>query len=538
MQDWPLLVTSIIEHAGNYHGDREIVTRSVEGPIVATTYAELGTRARQFADALRRYGIGEGEVVATLAWNTARHVEVWYGAMGLGAVVHTVNPRLFPDQLDYIINHGGGRLMFTDLTFVPLLEALAPKLGGIEAYVILTDADHMPETELKGAVDYETFLAEGGDGFAWPRLDENTACGLCYTSGTTGNPKGVLYSHRSNVLHAMSVLNPDFFGTRSTDSFMPVVPMFHANAWATVFCVPMAGAKLVLPGAGMDGASVHELLETAGVTCTAAVPTVWLMLLQHLERTGGHLTSLKRVFIGGSACPEAIIAAFEDKYGVEVMHAWGMTEMSPIGTIYAPKASTAALDAGALRRLKLKQGRPPFTVELRIVDDAGKVLPRDGKAFGHLQVRGPAVAREYFKGEGGRIVDDENWFSTGDVATLDADGYMEITDRSKDVIKSGGEWISTIELENVAVGHPKVAEAAAIGVAHPKWAERPLLVVVPAEGAAPTREDLLRYLEGRIARWWLPDDVVFVDEIPHTAAGKINKLALRETFAGHVLPTA
>lgn len=538
MQDWPLLVSTIIEHAGMYHGDRAIISRTIEGPIERTSYAEVAVRARRLADALRRHGLKPGDVVATLAWNTARHIELWYGAMGLGTVVHTVNPRLFPEQLDYIINHGGGRMMFVDLTFVPLLEKLAPKLNGIETYVVLTDDAHMPETTLKGAVAYETFLATGDAGFAWPKFDENTACGLCYTSGTTGNPKGVLYSHRSNVLHAMATLQPDFFNVGARDNFMPVVPMFHANAWATVFCIPMTGAGLVLPGARMDGEAIHELLETENVTCTAAVPTVWMMLLQHLQRTGGTLNSLKKIYIGGSACPETLISAFEDTYGVEVFHAWGMTEMSPIGTIYAPKAGTADLDDRSLRRLKLKQGRPPYSVEMRIVDDRGTELPRDGEAFGHLEVRGPAVAAEYHRGEGGRILDDAGWFRTGDVATIDPGGFMEITDRSKDVIKSGGEWISSIELENVAVGDPTIAEAAAIGLPHPKWGERPLLVVVAAEGETPDAERILAFMQDKVARWWLPDDVVLVDEIPHTATGKINKLALRKTFADHTFSTA
>ncbi|MFV2092704.1 MAG: long-chain-fatty-acid--CoA ligase [Hyphomicrobiales bacterium] len=536
MQDWPLLTHTILDHAAKFHGDREIVSRSVEGPIHRTTYAEISARSRQLADALRRYGIAEGDVVASLAWNTWRHVELWYGAMGLGAVVHTVNPRLFPDQLDYIVNHGGGRLMFTDLTFLPLLEALAPKLTHIEAFIVLTGPRTMPETSLPGATDYETFIGQGDVGFSWPKLDENTACGLCYTSGTTGNPKGVLYSHRSNILHAMACAAPDLFGLRARDVLMPVVPMFHANAWATIFMAPMVGCKLVMPGAAMDGASLHQLLEDEQITVTAAVPTIWMMLLQHLEKTGGALPCLERVYIGGAACPEIIIESFEEKYGVEVFHAWGMTEMSPIGTAYSPLADTGQLDGAALRKLKLKQGRAPYSVDLRIADDDGNALPRDGKAFGHLQARGPAVVAEYYKSENETIIDDQGWFDTGDVSTIDADGFMEITDRAKDVIKSGGEWISTIALENITVGHPDVTEAAAIGVAHPKWGERPLLIVIARDQSDISRDDILEHLSSRIAKWWMPDDVIFVEEIPHTATGKINKLALRDKFGQHKLP--
>jgi len=538
MQDWPLLTHTILDHAAKFHGDREVVSRSVEGPVHRITYADLQTRSRRLADALHTFGIGEGDVVASLAWNTWRHVELWYGAMGLGAVVHTVNPRLFSDQLDYIVNHGGGRLMFTDLTFLPLLEALAPKLSHIEAFIVLTGPDTMPDTCLAGAMDYETFLSAGDADFAWPELDEYTACGLCYTSGTTGNPKGVLYSHRSNILHAMACAAPDLFGLRARDVLMPVVPMFHANAWATIFMAPMVGCKLVMPGAAMDGASLHQLLQDEQVTVTAAVPTIWMMLLQHLEETGGALNHLERIYIGGAACPEVIIETFEEKYGVEVFHAWGMTEMSPIGTAYSPLADTDGLNAAQIRKLKLKQGRPPYTVDLRIADDKGNPLPRDGKTFGHLQARGPAVVAEYFKSEKQQITDDQGWFDTGDVSTIDADGFMEITDRAKDVIKSGGEWISTIALENFTVGCPGVVEAAAIGIAHPKWGERPLLIVIAGDKTGITRDDILNHLAGRIAKWWMPDDVIFVEEIPHTATGKINKLALRKTFGDYKLPTS
>ena len=543
MQDWPLLANRIIDHAARFHGDREVVSRSVEGPIHRTTYCQINTRARQLASALAAQGCGVGDVVGTLAWNTHRHVEIWYGVMGLGAVCHTVNPRLFAEQIVYIVNHGEDRILFVDLTFLPLVEKIADQLPAVKAYVVMTDSEHMPETSLTdqagvAVVDYESFISTGDPAFEWVEVDENTACGLCYTSGTTGNPKGVMYSHRSTVLHALACNGADFIGIRSVDTILPVVPMFHANAWSIIFTAPMAGAKLVLPGARLDGEAIFELLEAEQVTCTAAVPTIWLMLLQHLEKTGAKPSSLARVFIGGAACPETIIEAFEDRYGVEVIHAWGMTEMSPIGSAAVMTARQAGLDAPALRQAKLSQGRPPFTVDLKIVDDDGVELARDGEKIGHLMVRGPAVARGYHKGEGGQIIDTDNWFNTGDVATLDDQGFITITDRSKDVIKSGGEWISTIEIENIAVGHPGVTEAAVIGVAHPKWSERPLLIVVRGEEAAVSGPDILAYLDGKIADWWMPDEVVFVDEIPHTATGKIQKRALREKFADHRLPTA
>ncbi len=538
MQDWPLVVPKILDHAALYHGAREIVSRSVEGPLVRSTYAELHRRARRVANALRRLGVVKGDRVGTLAWNTGRHLEAWYGIMGLGAVCHTLNPRLFPEQLTYIADHAGDRFIFTDLTFVPILEAIAPQLPLLHGVIILTDRAHMPATSLPNALCYEELLAAETDDFDWVEVDENDACGLCYTSGTTGHPKGVLYSHRSNVLHAMTVNAGDGFGLRSVDNVLPVVPMFHANAWALAFAAPMAGAKLVMPGARMDGASIHELLESERVSFTAAVPTVWLMLLQYLESEGKTLSTLKRVAIGGSACPRSMIEKFERNYGVEVMHAWGMTELSPLGTLGTFKAGMEDLDAEERIRLKLKQGRVPFGVEMRITDDAGKELPRDGVAFGHLEVRGPAVAASYFRGEGGRILDADGWFDTGDVATIDPHGYMQITDRAKDVIKSGGEWISSIDLENTAVGHPDVAEAAVIGIAHPKWDERPLLIVVCKPGRSISREEMLVYLTDKVAKWWLPDDVVVVDEIPHTATGKIQKTTLRERFKDYRLPTA
>ena len=538
MQDWPLLVPTIIDHASRYHGEREIVTRTIEGPIHRCTYADLHLRARKCAQALVRLGVGKGDIVATMAWNTYRHMEVWYGIMGLGAVCHTLNPRLFAEQLVYIVNHGEDKYIFLDTTFVPVLEAVADQLPNVKGYIIMTDRAHMPATKLKNVLCYEEIVgAEDGD-FKWVRVDENDACGLCYTSGTTGNPKGVLYSHRSNVLHAMAVNSADAFGLRSIDNVLPVVPMFHANAWSIAFGAPAAGAKLVLPGQQMDGESIYELLDGEEVSVTAAVPTVWLMLLQHLEKTGGKLPALQKVAIGGSAVPRSMIETFERDYGVTVMHAWGMTEMSPLGTIAAFKAGMEKLSLDEKLDIKVKQGRPIYTVEMKIVDDEGRELPRDGKAFGHLVVRGPAVAGAYLKGEGGQILDEDGWFDTGDVATLDELGFMQITDRAKDVIKSGGEWISSIDLENLAVGHPKVAEAAVIGVSHPKWDERPLLIVVRKDGAEVSKEEILDYMDGKIAKWWMPEDVVFIDEIPHTATGKIQKLTLREMFKDYQFPSA
>jgi len=538
MQDWPLRVTSILDHAARFHGDREIVTRSIEGPIVRETYAEMHLRARKAAQALRRLGVGEGDVVATLAWNTARHMEAWYGIMGLGAVCHTLNPRLFAEQLVYIVNHAEDKYILLDLTFVPVAEAIEAQCPKVKGYIIMTDAAHMPQTKLKNVLCYETLLDAEDGKFDWVEVDENAACGLCYTSGTTGNPKGVLYSHRSNVLHAMMSATADAMGLHSTDCVLPVVPMFHANAWGITFSAPMTGAKIVMPGMKMDGDSICELLTTEEVTFTAAVPTVWLMLLQYLEKTGKKIDHLKRVVIGGSAAPRSMIDIFEREYGVEVRHAWGMTEMSPLGTLGSFKAGMEELSHDEKLDIKVKQGRPPFGVEMKITDDNGNELPWDAKAFGHLLVRGPAIAGAYLKGEGGEILDAEGWFDTGDVATVDPRGFMQITDRAKDVIKSGGEWISSIDLENLAVCHPKVAEAAVIGIAHPKWDERPLLIVVLKEGETATREDILHYMEGKIAKWWMPDDVAFVAEIPHTATGKIQKLALRETFKGYKLPTA
>jgi fatty-acyl-CoA synthase len=538
MQDWPLLCHRVIDHAATYHAARTVVSRSVEGPFHTTNYAEIRARALKVAQRLERDGIGLGDRVATLAWNTWRHLEAWYGIMGIGAIYHTVNPRLFTEQIMWIVNHAEDRVIFTDLTFVPLLEKLAGNLPAVERYIVFTDTAHMPSTTLRNAVAYEAWIAETDGDFAWKSFDENTAAGMCYTSGTTGNPKGVVYSHRSNVLLAMCASQPDAFGLSSRDVVMPVVPLFHANGWSIAFSAPLAGASMVMPGMKLDGASIHEMLATYKVSCTAAVPTIWLMLLQHLEASGGRLPDLKRVVIGGSACPRAIAQKFQDNYGVEVIHAWGMTEMSPLGSLCTLKPEYASLTGEARLDIQQKQGHPPFMVEMKIEDDAGRTMPWDGKSFGRLMVRGPAVARAYHKSDGGDILDREGFFDTGDVATIDQYGYMQITDRSKDVIKSGGEWISSIDLENLAIGHPKVAEAAAIGIRHPKWDERPLLVVVMKKGESLSKDDMLGYMRGKIANWWIPDDVVFVDEIPHTATGKMQKTTLRERFRDYRFPGA
>ena len=537
MQDWPLLCHRIIDHAALNHGERPIVTSSVEGGMHTTSYAEVRARALRLAQRLDRDGIRLGDRVATLAWNTWRHLEAWYGIMGIGAIYHTVNPRLFPEQIVWIINHAQDRLLLLDLTFIPMVEKLADRLPGIERYVVLTDAKHMPATSLPNAVPYEEWIGEADGDFAWKIFNENTAAGMCYTSGTTGNPKGVLYSHRSNVLHGLTANNIDVIGLSSRDVALPVVPMFHANTWSINFTAPISGASLVLPGPKLDGASIYELLDRYRVSCTAGVPTVWLMLLQHLASTGGRLPYLKRIVIGGSSCPRAMAKTFQDVYGVEVIHAWGMTEMSPLGTACTMKPEYAALDGEARLDIQEMQGPSPFMVEMKITDDAGKRLAWDGKTFGRLKVRGPAVARAYYR-EDGEILDAEGFFDTGDVATIDRYGYMHITDRAKDVIKSGGEWISSIDIENLAVGHPKVAEAAVIGVRHPKWDERPLLVIVLKKDTSATRDEILAFMKGKIASWWMPDEIVFVDEIPHTATGKIQKTVLRERFKDFVLPAA
>ncbi|MBM3503357.1 MAG: long-chain-fatty-acid--CoA ligase [Alphaproteobacteria bacterium] len=537
MMDRPLMISSLIEYAALYHGDQEIVTRTIEGPIHRYGYRDALARSKRLANALQRLGVGRGDRVATLAWNSQRHLELYFGVSGLGAVLHTINPRLFPDQIAYIANHAEDVYLFVDLTFLPLIEALAPKLKSIKAFVILTDAEHMPPSRLERTLCYETLLAEASADFVWPEFDEAAASSLCYTSGTTGNPKGVIYSHRSTVLHSWGACMPDALDLSSSEVILPVVPMFHANAWGLAYAAPMCGAKLVFPGAKLDGASLLELIERERVTLLAGVPTVWLALLGHLAETKKGLGAVRSIVIGGAAAPRSMIDTFQRQYGVNVLHAWGMTEMSPLGVVnrLLPKHAVASNE----QRLdvQVKQGRALYGVELKIVDDDGKELPRDGKAFGHLLVRGPWTANGYFKGEGVRLGAGE-WFDTGDVATLDGDGYMHITDRAKDVIKSGGEWISSIEIENLAVGHPAVAEACVIGVPHPKWDERPLLLVVKRSGATVSREEMLAFLTPKLAKWWLPDDVIFVPELPHTATGKLLKSKLREDYRLHRLPAS
>ncbi|HEX2530880.1 MAG TPA: 3-(methylthio)propionyl-CoA ligase [Burkholderiaceae bacterium] len=538
MMDQPLLISSILQHAERHYGSNEIVSRRVEGDWHRYTYRDCHHRTRQLANALTTLGVTMGDRVATLAWNGYRHLEIYYAVSGSGAVLHTINPRLFPEQIAYIINHAEDQYFFFDLTFLPLIEALAPLCKAVKGFVLMSDRERMPQAgKIQNMLCYEDLIEDHSDQYIWPLFDENSASSLCYTSGTTGNPKGALYSHRSTVLHSYASALPDALDVSSTDVVLPVVPMFHVNAWGLPYSVPLTGAKLVFPGAALDGKSLYELMEQEQVTFSAGVPTVWLGLLTYAGQNNLKFSSFKRTVIGGSACPPAMMKTFREQYGVEVVHAWGMTEMSPLGTTCTLQAKHASLPEEKRQAIREKQGHAIYGVDMKIIDDVGHELPWDGKTFGNLVVKGPWVIRNYFKGEGGDVLQD-GWFPTGDVATIDADGYMQITDRSKDVIKSGGEWIGSIDLENIAMAHPGVQQAACIGVAHPKWDERPLLVVVKKSGMDVTKEQLLHFFDGKIAKWWTPDDVVFVEALPHGATGKILKNKIREQFRDYKLPTA
>ncbi len=535
MMDQPLLISMIMKYAEQAFPESEVVSVTHDHPEHRYTYHDAFCRARKLANALDRLGMRQGDRVATLAWNDFRHFELYYGVSCSGAVLHTINPRLFTDQLAYIINHAEDRWVFTDPLFIPLLEGLQVALPGVEGFVILTDQAHMPDTSLKNAISYEALISDESDEYEWPMLDEQTASSLCYTSGTTGHPKGVLYSHRSTVIHAMTAVMPSVVGLSDRDVVMPVVPMFHVNAWGLPYTAPLAGARLVLPGPKMgDGASLHQLISQEQVSLVLGVPTVWLALLNFLKESSKALDSLQRVIVGGAACPQSIMDKLRE-YGVDTHHAWGMTEMSPIGTLNNLKASLSEIAQETKDALRLSQGRAIFGVDMKIVNDTGERLPHDGVAVGDLYVRGPSVCSAYYQRETevSSTHDKEGWFATGDVAAIDGEGYLHITDRSKDVIKSGGEWISSIELENLAMSHPAVAEAAVIAVPHEKWNERPLLIVVKQSEEALDKASLLAWYEGKVAQWWIPDEVIFVEELPHTATGKVKKLALREQFVSN-----
>jgi fatty-acyl-CoA synthase len=538
MQEQPLLISGLIEFARRHHADAPIVSRRVEGDIHRYTYADAARRAQQIARALDRLQLGFSDRVATLAWNGYRHFELYFGITGSGRVIHTVNPRLAPDQVAWIVNHAEDRVVCFDMTFLPIVKGIASHCKGVKQWIALCDADKLPaDGGIANLRSYEEWIGSEPSDYRWPEFDERSAAALCYTSGTTGNPKGALYSHRSTLLHAYGAALPDGIGISARESILPVVPMFHVNAWGIPYSAAMTGAKLVFPGAALDGASVYELMEKERVTLSAGVPTVWLGLLNHMKQHDLKLTTMKRTVIGGSACPPAMIKAFRDDYGVTVLHAWGMTEMSPLGTVCHLKNKQLELSSDQQLTVMTKQGRAVFGVELRIVDADGHDLPWDGTTSGDLHVKGPWIISSYFKGEGGDPLID-GWFPTGDVATIDPDGFLQITDRTKDVIKSGGEWISSIDVENIAMAHPAVAMAACIAVPHPKWDERPLLVVMKKPGTDITREEVLGYFEGKVAKWQVPDDVVFVDSIPLGATGKMQKIKLREQFKNHRLPTA
>ncbi len=536
MQNQPLLISSLIDFAEKHHGDAEVVSRRVEGDIHRYTWRDVAGRARQVANALDGLKVGFSDRVATLAWNGYRHLELYFGVSGSGRVLHTINPRLHPDQVAWIANHAEDQVVCFDMTFLPIIQAVHARCETVKHWVALCDADKLPEgSGIPNLVSYEAWIGAQPNTCTWPSFDENSASSMCYTSGTTGNPKAALYSHRSTLLHAYAAALPDVMCLSARDAVLPVVPMFHVNAWGIPYSAALTGAKLVFPGPAMDGKSIYELIEAEKVSYAAGVPTVWQMLLNHMKPGNLRFSTLKRTVIGGSACPPAMITAFNDEYGVEVLHAWGMTEMSPLGTLCTLKNKHLAMSEADKMKIRLKQGRAIFGVDMKIVGDDGHELPWDGKAYGDLMVKGPWIVREYFKGEGGNPLVD-GWFPTGDVATIDADGYMQITDRSKDVIKSGGEWISSIEIENIAMAHPAVAMAACIGMRHPKWDERPIVAVVKRPGAEVTREELLQFFEGKTAKWQIPDDVVFVDAIPLGATGKMLKTRLRELLKDYKLP--
>ncbi|MEB2348783.1 MAG: 3-(methylthio)propionyl-CoA ligase [Comamonadaceae bacterium] len=540
MQSQPLLISMLIAFAERHHGDGEIVSRRVEGDIHRYTYRELARRSRQLANTLEASGTQQGDRIASIAWNGYRHMELYFGVAGSGRVMHTLNPRLHPAQLIWIVNHAEDKVVCFDATFLPLVQAVHAKCPTVQTWVLLCDADKLPaDTGIPGLVSYEAWIEGASDQYAWPQFDENTAAGLCYTSGTTGDPKGALYSHRSTVLHTYGGALPDALNLSARDSMMPVVPMFHVNAWGLPYVAALTGCKVVFPGPAMDGKSIYELMEAEEVTMAAGVPTIWQMLLGHLQAGGHKFSTLKRTVIGGSACPPAMIDTFRETYGVDVLHAWGMTETSPLGTVCTLKNKQLKLPAAEQLHIRTKQGRAIFGVDMKIVGDDGKDQPWDGKTYGDLLVRGPWIMDHYFKVEASPLVKDaqgRGWFPTGDVATIDADGFMQITDRSKDVIKSGGEWISSIDIENIAMAHPAVAMAACVGMPHPKWDERPIIAVVKKPGAEVTREELLKFYEGKLAKWQIPDDVVFVEAIPLGATGKMQKSKLREQLKGYKLP--
>ena len=542
MQNQPLLISSLLEFAERHHADGEIVSRRVEGDIHRYTYKDMAARARKVARVLDAMQLEAGDRAATLAWNGYRHLELYYGVSGSERVLHTLNPRLHPDQVVWIVNHAEDKVVFFDTSFLPIIQAVHTRCPQVTNWVALCDADKLPaDSGVPGLQSYEALLAAQSDGYAWPVFDENTASSMCYTSGTTGNPKAALYSHRSSVLHAYAASLPDVMCLSARDAVLPVVPMFHVNAWGVPYSALLVGCKLVFPGGAMDGKSIYELIEAEKVTFAAGVPTVWQMLLGHLKSGDLRFSTLNRTVIGGSACPPAMIQAFQDDYNVRVLHAWGMTELSPLGTLTSLKNKHLDMPADAQMKLLLKQGRAIFGVDMKIVDGDGKDQPWDGKAYGDLLVRGPWVVREYFKAEGGyplvKDADGKEWFPTGDVATIDADGFMQITDRSKDVIKSGGEWISSIDIENIAMAHPAIAMAACIGMRHPKWDERPIVAVVKRPGTEVTSDELLQFYEGKIAKWQIPDEAVFVDAIPLGATGKMLKTRLRELLKDYVLPS-